>query len=71
MVSGSGRFPSRGAGSFIAVAEQQVLFAGECGRLRAIVVGPDGYLYLATSKLDGRGDPRPGDDRILRIAPRG
>jgi quinoprotein glucose dehydrogenase len=42
---------------------------GRYGRLRDVTVGPDGALYLLTSNRDGRGDPRPGDDRILRIAP--
>jgi glucose/arabinose dehydrogenase len=51
------------------VAEEQVLFDDEFGRLRAVAVGPDGYLYISTSNLDGRGDPRPGDDRIIRIGP--
>ncbi len=37
------------------------------GRLRDVVPGPDGALYVATSNRDGRGRPRPGDDRILRI----
>lgn len=38
------------------------------GRLRALAVGPDGALYVGTSN-QSRGNPRPGDDRILRIAP--
>jgi quinoprotein glucose dehydrogenase len=38
------------------------------GRLRGMVVGPDGALYVGTSNRS-RGSPRPGDDRILRIAP--
>lgn len=52
-----------------AVVEDEVLFPGELGRLRDVVVGPDGALYLATSNRDGRGSPRPSDDRILRVAP--
>ena len=34
-------------------------------RLRTIEVTSDGRLWLATSNTDGRGDPRPGDDRIV------
>lgn len=37
------------------------------GRLRDVVTGPDGYLYVATSNRDQVGEPRAGDDRILRI----
>ncbi len=42
---------------------------GEFGRLRAIQIGPDGYFYLSTSNTDGRGDPRTGDDKIIRLNP--
>lgn len=37
------------------------------GRLRDIVVGPDGYLYITTSNRDGRGNPAPYDDKVIRI----
>jgi len=37
------------------------------GRLRALAVGPDGALYLGTSNRDGRLEPGPDDDRVLRI----
>jgi len=37
------------------------------GRIRDVVEGPDGYLYIATSNRDGRGEPAPDDDKILRI----
>jgi quinoprotein glucose dehydrogenase len=47
------------------------LGAGRLGRLRDAVVGPDGLLYVLTNNRDGRGSPRPGDDRILRIRPAG
>jgi quinoprotein glucose dehydrogenase len=42
-------------------------FNGKYGRLRDAVVGPDGALYVLTNNRDGRGNPRQGDDRILRL----
>ena len=49
------------------VASRQTLFQGRFGRLRAVVMGPDGYLYFTTSNRDGRGSPRDGDDKLLRL----
>jgi glucose/arabinose dehydrogenase len=44
-------------------------FVGEYGRMRTVTVTPDGRLWVTTSNRDGRGAPRPGDDRILLIDP--
>ncbi|HEV2999831.1 MAG TPA: PQQ-dependent sugar dehydrogenase [Solirubrobacteraceae bacterium] len=43
------------------------LLHGRYGRLRTVVVAPDGSLWVATSNRDGRGSPRRGDDRIVRL----
>ena len=44
-------------------------FEGEYGRLRTVVVSPDGQnLLLTASDTDGRGDPQEGDDQLLRIS---
>ncbi len=43
---------------------------GKYGRLRDVVEGPEGALYFMTNNRDGRGRPRPGDDKIYRIVPR-
>jgi len=45
------------------------LLEGGWGRLRDVVVGPDGALYVVTSNRDGRGAPDPADDRVLRVWP--
>ena len=49
--------------------DQEVLFKGEFGRIRAVAEGPDGYLYFSTSNLDGRGTPSSSGDLLLRVVP--
>lgn len=39
------------------------------GRVRDVVEGPDGFMYIATNNRDGRGSPSAEDDRIVRVAP--
>jgi glucose/arabinose dehydrogenase len=43
------------------------LLQGRYGRLRDVVSGPDGHLYVSTSNRDGRNTPVADDDRVLRI----
>ena len=43
-------------------------FEGDFGRIRDVVAGPDGSLWMLTGNTDGRGDPRPGDDKLLQVA---
>jgi glucose/arabinose dehydrogenase len=44
-------------------------FKGEYGRIRDVVLGPDGMLYLTTSNKDGRGIPQNTDDKIIKVNP--
>lgn len=57
------------SGDGASIVEREALYRGEFGRLRDVLVGPDGRVYLATSNRDGRGRPAGTDDRILRIRP--
>jgi glucose/arabinose dehydrogenase len=47
----------------------KVHFFQKFGRLRALTLGPDGNFYLSTSNRDGRGYPKAGDDKIIKINP--
>ncbi|MBP2584912.1 glucose/arabinose dehydrogenase [Streptomyces sp. PvR006] len=47
--------------------DPQAFLSEEYGRLRTVLAGGGGRLWLVTSETDGRGTPGPGDDRILRL----
>lgn len=49
--------------------EMGPIVQGEYGRLRTVVQGPDGLLYLITSNRDERQEPGEDDDRLIRIIP--
>lgn len=51
------------------ITGRETLFQDQFGRLRDVLVAPDGVVYLATSNRDGRGNPAASDDRILRVRP--
>ncbi len=42
-------------------------FTKEFGRLRSAALGTDDYFYLLTNNTDGRGNPKPGDDKLIKI----
>jgi glucose/arabinose dehydrogenase len=43
--------------------------SGQYGRLRTVVLDPQGALWITTSNRDGIGTPGADDDRVLRIQP--
>ncbi len=47
--------------------ENQAETFTDAGRLRDVIVGADGNLWVLTNNTDGRGDARDGDDRIVVI----
>lgn len=52
------------------IKEIKTYFKNTFGRLRTIKLGPDGYFYIITSNTDGRGNPRPGDDKLIKVNPK-
>ena len=55
--------PLRGADA----GRAKAYFAGDYGRIRSVVVAPDGALWMTTSNTDGRTDPGRNDDKIIRV----
>ncbi|MET9543448.1 PQQ-dependent sugar dehydrogenase, partial [Streptomyces sp. NPDC006553] len=47
--------------------DPRAFLSEEYGRLRTVLAGGGGRLWLVTSETDGRGTPGSGDDRILRL----
>lgn len=42
-------------------------FKGEFGRLRDVIVGDNSSLYIISNNTDGRGEPKEGDDKLIKI----
>lgn len=57
------RIPLNGTGK---TGTPQRLLQGRFGRLRTVVSAPDGRLWMLNNNTF-RGDPRPGDDRLLAL----
>src|SRR4051794_30948373 len=51
------------------VVAEHTMLSGRFGRLRTVREAPNGDLCVLTSNRDGRGTPRPGDDRVLCVTP--
>ena len=51
------------------VLSDERLLEGRFGRLRDVVTGPDGALYICTNNRDGLGSAAVDDDRIVRLFP--
>jgi glucose/arabinose dehydrogenase len=51
------------------VGEPEEFLGGQYGRLRTVVLDPEGALWITTSNRDGVGTPAEDDDKVLRILP--
>lgn len=56
-------------GNGTVVRNVEAWLRNEYGRLREVIQGKDGSIYLATSNQDGRGNPNITDDKIVRLIP--
>jgi glucose/arabinose dehydrogenase len=53
------------------ITAREAILSNVYGRLRDVLVAPNGDIYICTSNRDGRGSPSDSDDRIIRLTPRG
>jgi glucose/arabinose dehydrogenase len=50
-----------------AITEQHIYLTNTYGRLRDVLVIPDGRVFICTSNKDYAGTPTPGDDKIIEL----
>jgi glucose/arabinose dehydrogenase len=55
--------------SGVSVEDTEEVLGGQYGRLRTVVLDPQGALWVTTSNRDGIGSPAEDDDKVLRILP--
>jgi len=55
----------------LAITGTTIVYDNTLGRLRDVCVSDDGRVFISTSNRDGRGTPKPGDDKIIEIRPEG
>ncbi|RMG28606.1 MAG: T9SS C-terminal target domain-containing protein [Bacteroidetes bacterium] len=53
-----------------AIVEQHLYLEQEYGRIREVLVNPEGRVFVATSNRDSRGTPSAEDDLILEVIPK-
>lgn len=51
------------------VTNTTTVYDNELGRLRDVCVSDNGRVFISTSNRDGRGTPKPGDDKIIELKP--
>ncbi|MEK3719472.1 PQQ-dependent sugar dehydrogenase [Paenibacillus sp. FSL H8-0034] len=51
------------------IQQLEPLLKNELGRIRNVMEGPDGSIYIMTNNRDGRGSPGAEDDQIIRLKP--
>lgn len=49
--------------------ELRTHLAKQYGRIRAVSISPDKFIYISTSNTDGRGTKKPNDDKVIRLNP--
>lgn len=55
----------------MSITGSTTVYDNTLGRLRDVCVSNDGRVFISTSNRDGRGTPKPGDDKIIEIKPEG
>lgn len=56
-----------GSTTLVGVVDAVPYLVGEFGRIRDVVAGPPGTVWILTNNTDGRGSPDADDDRIVEL----